>query len=43
MLLLLQTRDNMLKGIMFFATVLTAAGVAVSFGKYDHAGIVNIW
>jgi hypothetical protein len=39
----LQTRNTMLQGVMFFATVMTAAGIVVSFGKYDHTGTVFIW
>jgi hypothetical protein len=33
----------MLQGVMFFASVMTAAGIVVSFGRYDHAGTVFIW
>ncbi|KAF8061939.1 SWEET6B [Scenedesmus sp. PABB004] len=38
-----RTRDRMLQGVMAFAALLTAAGAAVSFGRFDHAGTVNIW
>eukprot|EP00878_Enallax_costatus_P035882 GHUV01040127.1.p1 GENE.GHUV01040127.1~~GHUV01040127.1.p1 ORF type:complete len:217 (+),score=21.48 GHUV01040127.1:162-812(+) len=38
-----KTRNTMLQGIMFFATLLTAAGMSISFGDYDHKAAINIW
>ncbi|WIA18167.1 hypothetical protein OEZ85_009642 [Tetradesmus obliquus] len=38
-----KTRNVMLQGVMFFASIMTAAGIVVSFGRYDHAGTVFIW